>query len=592
MLYVLRLKRKEHVVSSTLLWQTALRDLQANAPWQKLRSSLLMWLQILFLVLAVFALARPAIKVLASGGQTVAIIIDSSGSMAATDVSPSRFAKAQAEATRLINGLSSGDQATVISAAGGTRVLAPLTTNKTILKRAVAGAKTQDTGCNLRDAVVLASSLLQKKKNPQIYVLSDGAVTPVNDLALGNIGLQFVKTGTRNDNVAITAMDVRRGYGGGAAQIFVTVRNYSDKEKKVNLELARDDDLVSVRPMTLGPSGTDSQLFDADYEQGLFSVKFEEKDDLLSDNAAYANLEAPRTIKVLLLSQEGNLFLEKALNVDPNVQLTRASSTATATDDYDVVVCDGLAPTGKVTNQLVFNAATTLSPVEEIGQVTAPSVADWDRKHPVTRYGTWTDVRFARAAAVKTKSWGEAILEAENSPLIVSGERSGKRVVWCGFDIRDTDLPLRVTFPIFINSSLQWLTAPRGNSGQALESAPFHAGDVVPLAPPPGNNQINITYPDKSQKRLTVDRIPLLFTGGDQVGVYTAGAGNWKRTFGINLLNKNESDLTPKDAIQVGEGKPVAGEGRGRANKELWGYLALAAVLLLAVEWWVYHRGI
>ena len=73
---------------------------------------------------------------------------------------------------------------------------------------------------------------------------------------------------------------------------------------------------------------------------------------------------------------------------------------------------------------------------------------------------------------------------------------------------------------------------------------------------------------------------------------YTASAGNWKRTFGINLLSKNESNLTPKDAIQVGEGKPVAGEGRGRANKELWGYLALAAILLLAVEWWVYHRGV
>jgi hypothetical protein len=39
LLYVLRLKRREHVVSSTMLWQSALRDLQANSPWQKLRSS-------------------------------------------------------------------------------------------------------------------------------------------------------------------------------------------------------------------------------------------------------------------------------------------------------------------------------------------------------------------------------------------------------------------------------------------------------------------------------------------------------------------------------------------------------------------------
>src|SRR4028118_2395080 len=39
-------RRREPVVASTMLWQSALRDLQANSPWQKLRSSLLRWLQI------------------------------------------------------------------------------------------------------------------------------------------------------------------------------------------------------------------------------------------------------------------------------------------------------------------------------------------------------------------------------------------------------------------------------------------------------------------------------------------------------------------------------------------------------------------
>ena len=150
LLYVLRLKRKERVISSTLLWQTALRDLQANAPWQKLRSSLLMWLQILFLVVAILALIRPAIKVLAGGGQSIAIIMDSSASMAATDVAPSRLGFAKSEASRLINALSSGDEAMLISAGAQTRVLTPLTTAKNQIKSALNKAKTTDTNCNLR----------------------------------------------------------------------------------------------------------------------------------------------------------------------------------------------------------------------------------------------------------------------------------------------------------------------------------------------------------------------------------------------------------------------------------------------------------
>jgi hypothetical protein len=591
LLYVLRLKRKERVVSSTLLWQAAIRDLQANAPWQKLCSSLLMWLQILFLVFAIIALSRPAIKVLSSGDQSIAIILDASCSMKATDVSPSRFSQAQSEANRLINALSSGDAATIIAASNQTRVLAPLTANKNALKRAVASAKASDTSCNVRDAIVLAASLLQKKNNAQIYLLSDGAVTPINDLALGKLGLQFVKIGKRNDNVAITAMDVRRGYGDGGTQVFVSVHNYSNTSKKIDLNLARDGDLVSVQPLTIGARSTQSQLFDAAYPSGLFSVSFDEKDDLASDNIAYAKLEAPRALKVLLLSK-GNLFLEKALNVDPNVQLVRASTSSAAGGEYDVVVCDGTAPQNTNANQLVFNVVTDLSPVEKLGVASTPSVADWDRKHPVARYANWSDVRFAKTTAVKTKAWGQSVVEAESTPLVVAGERNGRRVVWCGFDVRDTDLPLRVAFPIFVQSALRWLTAPRGTNAHALESTPLRAGDAVPLAPPVNTKAISVVGPDGSTRHVPVEANPLLFSLTDQVGLYTASAAHWKRTFGVNLLSKTESDLAPREAIQIGSSKSVAGENRARANKELWGYLALLGLVLLALEWWVYHRGV
>jgi hypothetical protein len=190
------------------------------------------------------------------------------------------------------------------------------------------------------------------------------------------------------------------------------------------------------------------------------------------------------------------------------------------------------------------------------------------------------------------KSFGKSIVESERTPMIVAGERDGRRVVWCGFDVRDTDLPLRVAFPIFINSSLRWLTAPRNTSTQSLESLPLRAGEAIPLSPPATAKEIRIAFPDKSTLRVPVQTVPLLFSGATQTGLYTASAGNWKKTFGVNLLSKNESDLTPRDALQAGEGKPVTAESRGRANKELWGYLALLALVLLGIEWWVFHRGV
>ena len=57
-LYMLRLRRRDVLVSSTLLWQRLLRDREANTPWQRLRRNLLLFLQLAILALLTLALAR------------------------------------------------------------------------------------------------------------------------------------------------------------------------------------------------------------------------------------------------------------------------------------------------------------------------------------------------------------------------------------------------------------------------------------------------------------------------------------------------------------------------------------------------------
>src|SRR5205814_7209228 len=84
-LYFLKLRRREMSVSSTLLWKKAVQDLQVNAPFQRLRRNLLLFLQLLLLLLLLLALSRPVTNYKPGAGTTTVILIDRSASMGASD---------------------------------------------------------------------------------------------------------------------------------------------------------------------------------------------------------------------------------------------------------------------------------------------------------------------------------------------------------------------------------------------------------------------------------------------------------------------------------------------------------------------------
>src|SRR4030042_3689664 len=102
LLYFLKLKRREQIVSSTLLVKRAVQDLQVNAPFQRLRKNLLLFLQLLILALAILALARPIVQTTVADEDRVVILIDRSASMNAWEGSQTRLEEAKEQAIRLV----------------------------------------------------------------------------------------------------------------------------------------------------------------------------------------------------------------------------------------------------------------------------------------------------------------------------------------------------------------------------------------------------------------------------------------------------------------------------------------------------------
>src|SRR4029078_7715304 len=97
-MYMLKLRRDESLVRSTLLWTRLLTDVEANAPWQRLRRSLLLLLQLLLVLILVLLAARPFLERRPGLARDVVLVLDTSASMAATDITPDRLTAAKAAA--------------------------------------------------------------------------------------------------------------------------------------------------------------------------------------------------------------------------------------------------------------------------------------------------------------------------------------------------------------------------------------------------------------------------------------------------------------------------------------------------------------
>ena len=107
-LYFLKLKRQPLQVPSTYLWHKSIDDLRVNSIWQRLRQSLLLFLQLLLWGLLAVVLLRPSWQGSRFARDRLVFLVDNSASMGATDVSPTRLDEAKRRVRELIDEMAFG----------------------------------------------------------------------------------------------------------------------------------------------------------------------------------------------------------------------------------------------------------------------------------------------------------------------------------------------------------------------------------------------------------------------------------------------------------------------------------------------------
>src|SRR5258706_5469756 len=587
--YLLKRKRVVKLVSSTLLWQKFLAETQASAPFQKLRKNWLLILQIILLTLAVLALTRPYFATKAKPAQLRVVILDGSASMQATDEAHSRFEKARGEALKWVDSLAGSDQMVVLQAGANTEVKQSATSEKAALRRALQACVCSDSPTRLVPALKMAESLVRDQRNAEIHLFSDGAVPELNEFENKALPLVYHRVGKGSNNLGLTALDVRANpEKAGQRAIYVSVANFSTNSQATELELLLDDHLIETRPITIPTAETSPQVFLATQSRdGVFTVRLTTKDDLAADNQASIVSLLPKPVKVLLVSR-GNRLLEKALRAVSNVQLAIANDLTDAATGFDFVVLEDVTPTLWPKGNVLAIHVVNTNWLETVTSVETPPIVDWKSTHPLLRYAGFDNVQVMQSLTAQTPSWAVSLVEAPQAPLILAGELGRQRIVWIGFDILESNWPLRVSFPIFIANAVDWLNPANAKGGQLLVKAgePFRLGLTEPVS------SAQITLPSGQTKSIAMDAKASEFVFGDtfKQGTYRLRLGTNDTVFCVDLLDAAESNIKPRDELQLGKYSKVSATTLHRANMELWRYIAALALLVLLFEWWYYHR--
>jgi hypothetical protein len=588
-LYFLRIRRPTRIVPALHLWPNQILDRQANVPWQRLRASWLLLLQLLVAAFLVVAAVKPALSASVSLSPHSIVLLDVSASMQAHDVQPSRLEEAKRQVGALIDELGTQDRMTLIAVQSTPRIVASVTGDRDALHRALSNVTTSNGTADLSAALSLASGTVHGGEDAHAYLYSDGIVQPLR-AAFGD-GLPFAidyhRIGVSGENVGLTSLVVRTSAQSRAA--YLRVQNFGQQSRSFSLEWRSDAGLIDIRPITLSGGQAQDLVLPVPASATTVTAHIDANDVFALDDTVTAIARTPQAFRVLLVT-EGNVFLEQALRLRSDFQLdVVAPSSYLGATAYAMTVFDRFSPRVLPEAPFIMVDPPPGSPLAGGSAVGIGRVRAIDAGDPLLTNVSLQDVHIARSQVLTSTTFGRALITSVQTPLVLVREQPFRQALF-GFDVHDSDFPLRIGFPILIQNLSEWMLPP------SVPSRSFHPDEVVTIVPAAGATSVAVVRPDGSRRAFATGLIAT-FAETDLIGVYTVEqvvAGKVDRSwFAVNLFSDSTSQLKPVDRLTLPPSRNTgAVRGAHRGLTEIWPWIVLAALGIVVLEWLAFHRGL
>ena len=596
-LHVLRPRRRTVHVSSTALWREAIDERQRGLGLQRLLRSLSLLLVLLAAAAASLALTGPQWIAPATESADTVVLLDTSASMNARTGASTRFEQAREQAAALVDALPDGSRMLIMTTGRDAVLRSGFENGKDTLRQVLASIEPGHEAGRPAHGVSLALSLLSDRDNARVDFITDGAFDAHGVRAAPQLRYHLV--GTPAQNVAITRFDFRaEPRGGDRFQVLVRLRNYTGETVTAPLTVTLERRTLLSRDVTIPPGGQRTVVLPLRGKAlGRATARIDVDDDLALDNAAFAVVNVAEPLRVTLVTP-GNLYLQSVLEEAPGIDVTTldaidAQALEREAAVNDVVVVDRVPlPRLPAGSFLLIDSVADGLPLRDSGTTLRPTIAGVGESALLEGVDlTGVNIDEARRMTLHASGPGvQRLFWSRDSELAVALLTPLQRVVYLGFDVARSNLPLKAAFPLFMSRVLDWLRGEAGDTQGRAARTWFAAGETVTIRGSAAHDDLVMRTPTGEGSSHALDGGLLSFDDTGQTGIYRYSIAGVARYFAVNLTDEAESDPARRADIRQ-QPAPAASSATSLLITPLWPYLTMALLVLLALEWVVWCAG-
>jgi len=616
-MYILKKRYEPKHISSHLLWRQVLQEQEANRPWQRLKQQLLLWLQLIIALFIVVALMEPAVnKQLARDAHAV-LLLDRSASMATNVDSQgqSYLTTAKQEMVDWLDKEWNGGAVTLIVNGEYPQILANNSKERQELKRIIQSIEPYYGASDDETALSLARALANNSEQSAIHYYVDerfkiGAdVIHAEAMNAEAWHLYAAAAAAEDERIrSFTLSQEERAVHG-----FATVLHAAQLDRELELKVLAYNERGKVLSEKVYKQRADASGMTTfamyDLPQGHYysvQIKPSEHDPNPYNNFQYGLITEEQSYQALLIS-EGNLFLEKALQL-MNVGVTKLTASSGVPNSellstIQFIVADGSYE--KLLKQSDWKEVLDRFPLWIIDHPAADQQAKLVNsapvvnEHMVTQYFTMEDVYISSIQALEQPELApyDVLVQYGGVPAVIAGLKQQKPLLRYTFSLQDSDLPLRAAFPVLVMNSVDYLV-----SGSEKQLGYMLVNAVPTLSMSAETSSSYWQRLDGGKDAETQDEI---FAANTAVvapavpGVYNFIEQNEQGQMIQKRTAVVTADVTefaaPSIAAIINSLHPhVESNGQlyGAGFSKLTAWVAAFLLLILLLEWEVYRRGI